>query len=328
MTEDKKKKKELGIYYTPKIVVNFIFDILNILKKKEDQEKQRWKSRKPRPHYPSVIDPAVGEGVFLKIALESSFTAPRYIFGIDIDEKVTKKWEAINLLKSFGSKANLKNHFFHQNGLLPLPEGRNLRYKKGGLKKFDAVVGNPPYGGVGLGETELTNELMAQLGGFEVLLPHMRVEIRSLNLQTSFLSSPKSSTVKPDYKKRIKSFPIEILFLERFIQLCKSGGWVAVIIPDGILANSSYHYVRQFIAERAKVLGIISLPRGTFKNMGTNAKTSIMFLQKNGEKKITYARDWDYPVFLGAISDIEKKSFNILAKNFKNFIYKGVLNND
>ena len=140
----KNRKQELGIYYTPEIVVAFIFDILNILKEKEDKASQRWESRKPTPHYPSVIDPAVGEGVFLKKALESGFTKPQYVFGVDKDEHVVEQWEHINLLESFGSQADLQNHFFHQNGLLPLDEDRVLPYKKGGLREFDAVVGNPP----------------------------------------------------------------------------------------------------------------------------------------------------------------------------------------
>ena len=148
--DEKQKKQDLGIFYTPPEVVGFVFDILNIWKEKEDREKKRWQSRQPKAHYPSVIDPAVGEGVFLKGALESGFTKPNYVFGIDIDETVTKRWEEINLLTSFGSRADLENHFFHQNGLLSLDENKKLSYKTGGLKEFDVAVGNPPYGGIGI----------------------------------------------------------------------------------------------------------------------------------------------------------------------------------
>ncbi len=149
------RKQEFGIYYTPQVVVSFIFDMLNILKKKDDEANHRWDSRKPTAHYPSVIDPAVGEGIFLKTAIESGFTKPRYVFGVDIDEHVVEQWEAINLLKSFGSRAELDNHFFHQDGLLPLNSRKPPPYKKGGLKEFDAVVGNPPYGGCGLAGLKL-----------------------------------------------------------------------------------------------------------------------------------------------------------------------------
>jgi len=40
-----------------------------------------------------------------------------------------------------------------------------------------------------------------------------------------------------------RSQAVEVLFLERFIRLARSGGVVGIIIPDGILANTNYEYV-------------------------------------------------------------------------------------
>jgi type I restriction enzyme M protein len=314
------KKKDLGIYYTPQVVVDFIFSVLSILKEKEDLEKKRWQNRKPGPHYPSVIDPAVGEGIFLKAALDSGFTKPQYVFGIDIDEDVKQRWVEINLLKSFGSKAELEHHFFHQNGLSPLDDKKVLRYKKGGLKEFNVAVGNPPYGGVGLGQTELTDELISHLAKFEVLPESVRNQLLQADAQNSLFDSHKSFHIKPDARKRIKSFPIEVLFIDRFIQLVKPGGWIAIIIPDGILANSNLHYVRQFIAQKTKVLVIVSLPRDTFKQVGTSAKTSILFLQKFRPED---NKDLNYPVFLSSINRLEKEYVDKLTDSFKEFQYHG-----
>lgn len=310
--EIKQKKQNLGIFYTDQRIVDFIFDILKIWKKKEEKESGRWESRK---HFPSVIDPAVGEGVFLKVALEQKFTTPKYVFGVDIDEDVKRKWVEINLLKSFGSRAELDNHFYHQNGLLPLDENKVFRHKKGGLKEFDAVVGNPPYGGVGLSETELADNLVAQLANFEVLPENVKNNLIVANTQNDLFNSEKQLAIKPEARQRIKSFSIEILFLERFIQLAKPAGWIAIIIPDGILTNSNSHYVRQFVSEKAKVEAIISLPRDAFKNVGTTAKTSILFLQKykdQGEK-----RDLNYPVFLASVESLEEKNFKIIRDAYQ-----------
>lgn len=324
---------ELGKYFTPPAVVDFIFDILNVLKNKEDKETHRWQSHKPRPHHPSVIDPACGEGIFLKRAVESSFTgedtrfkAP-YVWGIDIDESVVTQWENISILKMFhGGEEKMKNHFYHQNGLMPLKH-KTLMYKKGvdDLQHFDTVVGNPPYGGIGVKISDKEH-----LPLFEAL---RQFEIFRYRKQKSSKGSPQLSLVgdavvgeaivAPSLKvttKEAQSIPIEILFIERFLQLCKPGGWVAIIIPDGILANSTYDYVRRFIAERAKVLGIVSLPRGTFKEAGTSAKTSIMFLQKVKDKLLTGPNDLDYPVFLVSTNTIEKEYFDIIVKEFKSFV--------
>ena len=326
-SKDRQKKKDLGIFYTPREAVDFIFSILNILKQKEDEEQHRWQSRKPNPHYPSVIDPAVGEGVFLKAAIETGFTKKDYIFGLDIDEEVVRNWKQINLLKEFGGREeDLEAHFFHQNGLDRIHWEQHIKKYRYRLKQkdikaqqFDAVVGNPPYGGVGLGETELTDDLIVQLANFEILSENVKNNLIVANTQSDLFNSVKQLSIKPDAKRKIKSFPIEILFLERFMQLAKPGGWIAIIIPDGILANSQLHYVREFIAKKTKVLAIVSLPRDTFKEVGTGAKTSILFLQKYHENdKI----DVSYPVFLVSIKKAEKKYFDEISNAYKNFYYE------
>jgi len=384
MTEvlDKRKKQDLGIYYTPEPVVDFIYDILNTLKKREDKESERWESRKPRPHYPSVIDPACGEGVFLKKAIESGFTgyhptykAP-YIFGVDIDETVVEQWERLSILSLFkGNQEMMKNHFFWQNGLVSLPD-RKLPYKKSedGLIRFDAVVGNPPYGGLGIYDEMKTlataiwqaekiqtieKQTLNTLFGEEIERVvkktetiHKKIDLPSkkifdlLNLSKSLLKfeiwkdekyipqriSHKVKISGIDFNvadlltfkeiEKLKSFPIEVLFIERFLQLAKPGGWIAIIIPDGILANSNLHYVREFIAQKTKVLAIVALPRDAFKQVGTSAKTSILFLQKYRENDRV---DTNYPVFLASINKLEKEYFNEISNSFNNFYNYGKL---
>lgn len=84
--------------------------------------------------------------------------------------------------------------------------------------------------------------------------------------------------------EKMKSQAIEILFLERFIRLARGGGVVGIIIPDGILLNLNYRYVREFVLRSCKVLAVISLPRGIFNSSkSTTSKTSILILRK-GEK--------------------------------------------
>lgn len=325
-TKQNNKKKELGAFYTPETVVDFIYDILNILKEKEDKENQRWESRKSRSHYPSVIDPACGEGIFLKKAVESGYTGYHpsydipYVFGIDIDKSVVDQWEEISILNLFnGKREAMRDHFYHQNGLSKLPD-KSLRYKKGRdkLDKFDAVVGNPPYGGTGLKKSEIKDKLANSLFKYEIW--SYAFGWAQSKQETMF-----GANIKDRIAKKIKKFPIEILFIERFIQLAKDpipeenkeGGKIAIIIPDGILANSTYHYVRQFIADKTKVLGIVSLPRDTFKQVGTSAKTSILFLQKEERN------DLNYPVFLASIKKLEKEYLKKISNSFNNFYNYG-----
>jgi len=329
---NKKRKQDLGIFYTPQEVVDFIYDILNIWKNKEDKETHRWQSRKPRAHYPSVIDPACGEGVFLKTAVTSGFTGYHptektpYVFGVDMDGDVVKRWEKISILHDLfkGNKTKMLNHFHQQDGLLELPE-KVFNYKTGGLKEFDAVVGNPPYGGIGFSSlkdnsTKESIEILEHLRRYEVLVykkkknPNENQEglFGSLILGTTLLGGG-ASLPQP---KEVEALPIEILFVDRFIQLAKPGGWIAIIIPDGILTNSNSNYVREFISNRTKVEAIVSLPRETFKNAGTSAKTSILFLKKlNKDEKPKKS----YPVFLASVEKVDKCVFEKIVNYYEKF---------
>ena len=80
--------------------------------------------------------------------------------------------------------------------------------------------------------------------------------------------------------RRLDNYPIEILFLERFWQLAKPGGHVAIIVPDGILANSRLAYVREWLTARASVKAVISLPQHTFNRNGASSKASILVFKK------------------------------------------------
>jgi len=374
--EIKQKKQDLGIFYTDQRIADFIFSILKIWKDKEEKGSGRWESRK---HFPSVIDPAVGEGVFLKAAIETGLTKTDYIFGLDIDEEVVKKWKQINLLKEFGGKEeDLEAHFFHQNGLdrIHWEQHTNkyrykLKQKDISAQQFDAVVGNPPYGGLGVYDEMKTlataiwqaekvqrieRQTLNTLFGEEVekvikhtetihqkiSLPPQKI-LHLLNLSESLLKfeiwkdkkyipqriSHKVKISGIDFNienlltfkeiEKLKSFPIEILFLERFIQLAKPGGWIAIIIPDGILTNSNSHYVREFISEKTKVEAIVSLPRDAFKNVGTTAKTSILFLQKYKDQE---KKQENYPIFLASVDSLDEKNFNLIKDNYKNYYNK------
>lgn len=75
-----------------------------------------------------------------------------------------------------------------------------------------------------------------------------------------------------------KSQCLEVLFIEFFWRLAKPGGKIAVILPDGPLANGPFRYVRDWLLKRCRIEAIISLPRDTF--LKTSAKTHIVLATK------------------------------------------------
>ena len=109
--------------------------------------------------------------------------------------------------------------------------------------------------------------------------------------------------------KRRNRQKTEILFIERCLDFLKPGGRMSIVLPDGILTNSSLQYVRDFINESAQILGVISLPQTAFKrpaskgsgDTGSGVKASLLFLRKKkeGEKLPD-----DYPIFMSIAEHI------------------------
>jgi type I restriction enzyme M protein len=72
----------------------------------------------------------------------------------------------------------------------------------------------------------------------------------------------------------------EVLFVERSIAQLKPGGRMAMVVPDGLLHNSTLAYVRWWIREKCELLGVVSLPSETFVPYGTGIKTSVLFVRR------------------------------------------------
>jgi type I restriction enzyme M protein len=111
-----------------------------------------------------------------------------------------------------------------------------------------------------------------------------------------------------------KSQAIEVLFLERFINLAKEGGLIGIILPDGIFLNVGYKKVREYILNNCKVLAVVSLPRAVFNSSkSTTSKTSILFAIKGRrhEGKV-------FMVDLGSITELNE-ILNIYKSHNKSY---------
>ena len=94
----------------------------------------------------------------------------------------------------------------------------------------------------------------------------------------------------------------DILFIERNLDFLKPGGRMAIVLPQGRFNNTTDKYIREFIAERARILAVVGMHSNTFKPH-TGTKTSVLFLQKwnddESEGKLC-PRVEDYPIFFAA----------------------------
>ena len=131
-------------------------------------------------------------------------------------------------------------------------------------ESFDVILTNPPFGSV------LGAEAVTQLGSFS-------------------LASGR------------KKAPLEVLGLERCVQFLAPAGRIGIVLPDGLLANRSAQYVRDWLDHRMKIRAIVSLPIETFAPFGAGVKTSVLFARKWLPNET--AR-YEYSVFLGRIDNI------------------------
>ncbi len=95
----------------------------------------------------------------------------------------------------------------------------------------------------------------------------------------------------------------DILFIERNLDFLKPGGRMAIVLPQGRFNNSSDKNIRDFIAERCRILGVVGLHGNVFKPH-TGTKTSVLFVQK-WDNELCPKVD-DYPIFFATMQETSK----------------------
>jgi len=112
---------------------------------------------------------------------------------------------------------------------------------------------------------------------------------------------------KPDGKWQTK-VGRDILFIERNLDFLKPGGRMAIVLPQGRFNNSSDKNIRDFIADRCRILSVVGLHGNTFKPH-TGTKTSVLFVQKwNDDPKLgaLCPRQDDYNIFFATMQKTGK----------------------
>jgi type I restriction enzyme M protein len=95
----------------------------------------------------------------------------------------------------------------------------------------------------------------------------------------------------------------DVLFIERNLNFLKPGGRMAIVLPQGRFNNSSDKYIREFIAERCRILAVVGLHGNVFKPH-TGTKTSVLFVQKWDDERCP--KKDDYPIFFATMQKPSK----------------------
>ena len=92
---------------------------------------------------------------------------------------------------------------------------------------------------------------------------------------------PTDRRLTPKSVRPRASIKTEIAFLERIHSFLKPGtGRAAVVLPDGILTNSSLQGVRHWLLNHFQLLAVVSLPQFAFSHYDAGVKASIVFLRR------------------------------------------------
>jgi type I restriction enzyme M protein len=196
----------------------------------------------------------------------------RNIYGVDANDRMART-SKMNMIMHGDGHGGIHHHdgFLNVNGIFE--------------ERFDIILTNPPFGQTVDKEDEILltqASLDEEMNKYYSELYGSKYEDAHKNILAS-IGKPLLSLYKLPIHDKIKT---ELLFLERCLNLLVPGGRMGIVLPEGVFNTSSVDYVREFVEQRAFILAIISLPQETFASSGAQVKASLLFLKKysNDEK--------------------------------------------
>ena len=247
-------KRQSGQYLTPRVIIDFVVQMM------QPQSNER------------ILDPACGSGGFLFRAMNHIRKEMNDHY--DNSEKRSEAQQDSTKKRLFGIEVNKEiahvakmNMIFHNDDHTniiitdALEELDRIRERTGNNEfkeqSFDLILTTPPFGAM------LSLSKNPYLEDYELW--------NQMN--------------KAGRKRPRKNQRIEIFFIERIWNFLKPGtGRAAVIIPDGILTNSSLQGVRDFLLKRFQINAVVPLATTTFTQAAIGV--SVVFLRRrtDGEK--------------------------------------------
>ncbi len=257
---------DFGQFFTPRNIVKFIVEVL------------------PIENTSRVLDTSCGSGGFLLYALdkvrqqanefypnhkkdthESTLHfrfwhdfAEKNLFGIEINEQIARTAKMNMIIHDDGHTNVISTDGLFKTDIITAKSGNNeFKYNT-----FDFIITNPPFGST-ISQNEKAYLHQYNLG---------RKEANWLDLKSSAVENRANQST-------------EVLFIEQCQNFLKAGGYLAIVVPDGILTNSSLQYVRDQVEEWYRLVAVISLPQDAFMHTGAGVKSSVLFLRKWSAEK-------------------------------------------
>lgn len=292
---------ELGQFFTPRTIVDFIVDLLD---PKENE---------------LICDPCAGSGGFLIKVFETvkeqidneyiklKIKKQKEIFGEELqnidDKELKQKYEnfltetnrkqdhRINKLSHksiFGTDANPRMARVSKMNMIMHGDGHNGIHHHDGLlnvngifrNRFDLIVTNPPFGTT-LAKTRPTIELDDKYTNEKIIKQHQKEYGKDFyNQEMKQVTDNIGRPIRTLFEVGNTSGATEVLFVERCLDLLKPSGRLGIVLPEGVLNSSNLQKARDLFESKAKIILIVSLPQDVFISSGATVKTSLVFFRK------------------------------------------------
>lgn len=262
---------EFGQYFTPRVIVQFIVEAL------------------PIKNTSLVLDTSCGSGGFLlhaldKVRKQADEEYPNFrtdneeyigwhdywhnfaeynLYGIELNEQIARTAKMNMIIHDDGH-----TNVVACDGLLNAEDVKKFTDNKGFERnKFNFIITNPPFGS--------------------------SVKQSEKNyLKNYFLGNKQPDWLDLKGKKEVRNNQsTEVLFIEQCYNFLAPDGYLSVVIPDGILTNSSLQYVRDAIEDWYRIVSVVSMPQTAFAATGAGVKSSVMFLRKYEENHTQFLQN-------------------------------------
>lgn len=298
----KSQKAEKGQFFTPRYVIDMCVKMMNPSEEDSMIDTASGSCGFPMHtifHVWNKINPTKHNFVNTKRSQRETDYVDNKVFAIDFDEVCVRVGKMLNIIAGDGKTNVLELNTLDYNvwngskylkkpgwsekyiGGFQRLEGLADKDSKGKYTKynFDLILANPPFAG---DRTDAKVIGLYELGYNE--------------------------------KKKLKNnIGRDILFIERNLNFLKPGGRMGIVLPQGDFNNSSEKYLRDFIAEKCRILAVVGLHPNTFLQH-TGTKTSVLFVQKWTDENCGYPNicpkpqadengNIDYPIFFATMQE-------------------------
>lgn len=252
------------------------------------------------------------------------------VFAIDFDEKAVRVARTLNLIAGDGQTnvmhlntldyerwdENVKDENWSDTYSEGWKKLKKLRAYKNSNRdfNFDIIMANPPFAGDVkesriLAKYDLSRSVSLEKvknvpkGSTVVSGEPTFPEALSNDGETIYQMS--DGTFRKTKLKQATNMSRDILFVERNLDFLKPGGRMAIVLPQGRFNNSSDKSLREYIADRCRILAVIGLHGNVFKPH-TGTKTSVLFVQK-WDDELCPKMD-DYNIFFATMQEPSKNN--------------------